>query len=119
MKTFDAASFCMGLAAGVLVISMVWCFYMLCQPYLKALLSGAHIEFLHILGMRLRQTPVHLVIDAYITIRKRSLRIPIDKLEAHHLACRFEIRDCADLVSVAEKHLRAEMEQALAKETKG
>ena len=98
--------------AGVLMISIVWVFYMLCQPYLKALLSGAHIEFFDILAMRLRQTPVHLVIDAYITIRKRALRIPLDKLEAHYLAYRSEIRDSTDLVNMAEKHLQAEMEQA-------
>lgn len=112
MNSFDMTSFCVGVAAGVGVLGLLWVFYMFCQPYLKAFFSDAHIGFADIIGMRLRRTPVHLIIDAYIAIRKRSLRVPIDKLEAIYLAYRFEIHDCLDLVDLVERQLRVEMERA-------
>lgn len=54
--------------------------------WLKALLAGAPVKILEILGMRLRGVRPSVIVDSRIMVTKAGLPIPTVQLETHYLA---------------------------------
>jgi uncharacterized protein YqfA (UPF0365 family) len=55
--------------------------------WFQALVSGAPISFLNIIGMSLRKVPPKLIVSAMITVRKAGLKdIVVEDIETHYLA---------------------------------
>ena len=98
-------SFLVGLLVGAGVVLAGLGGFFLIWPWLRALLSGASVPFLYFVAMRVRRTPVALVVDAYITLQKAGRDVPLAVVEATYLAERGAIRDERDLVRRVEHHL--------------
>ena len=73
------------LAAIVVVILLSLFFYFL-KVWVRAWMSGAYISLLNLLGMKLRNVPPTLIVDARIRAVKAGLPLSSDQLEAHFLA---------------------------------
>ena len=56
------------------------------KMWFRALISGAHISMLTLVGMKLRKIKLDLIVDAYIMGKKAGLNITINELETHYLA---------------------------------
>jgi uncharacterized protein YqfA (UPF0365 family) len=78
---------------------------MLVQPWLRAMLSGAPVMAVQILGMRLRGTPANLLVDAYVQLRARGRDVEVAEVERQYLAQRQRVREAIHLVDLVEKSL--------------
>lgn len=54
--------------------------------WIRALVSGAHVSTIRLIGMRLRHIDLNMLIDNYINAIKAGIKIKIDDLETHFLA---------------------------------
>jgi uncharacterized protein YqfA (UPF0365 family) len=71
-------------------------------PWLKCFLSGVPVSGLHILGMRLRGTPVNLVTDASIALVQSGINISIRRVESAYLSEPGRVHTAADLVQLVK-----------------
>lgn len=56
------------------------------KTWFVALVSGAHVSMMRLVGMKMRRIKVSYIIDAYIQAKKAGLKIDIVDLETHHMA---------------------------------
>ena len=56
------------------------------KTWFIALVSGAHVSMLRLIGMKVRRLKVHEIVDAYIQARKAGIKIEIVDLETHQMA---------------------------------
>lgn len=56
------------------------------KMWFRALISGAHISMITLVGMKLRKIKLDLIVDAYIMGKKAGLNITVNELETHYLA---------------------------------
>lgn len=56
------------------------------KMWFRALISGAHISMITLVGMKLRKIKLDLIVDAYIMGKKAGLDITVNELETHYLA---------------------------------
>ena len=75
----------MGLILVILFIFVFMFFYFL-KICVRALASGAYVSVIKLIGMKLRNIPPTIVVDARIMAKKAGLQMGIDELEAHYLA---------------------------------
>ncbi len=68
---------------ALIVFFIVFSFF---STWLKAMLNGAPVGMLNLLGMRLGGVPYSLVVDARITAVKAGIEVTTDKISAHYLA---------------------------------
>ncbi len=70
-----------GVIAGLVAVSWL-------RPLIMAWASGAPLTLGTVIGMRLRRTPITLLVSAHITLAKQGHAIPFNQLEARapHLA---------------------------------
>ncbi len=54
--------------------------------WIRAMVSGAHISALRLIGMKLRHVEVGMVVDNYINAKKAGVELTIDDLETHYMA---------------------------------
>ena len=71
------------LILALVVLVIVWKFFFL---WLQALLSGASVGLLDLVGMWFRKVDSYTIVINRINAVKAGLNIPTDKLEAHYLA---------------------------------
>ena len=69
---------------GLVALVLIW-FVLIGRPWLKALLSGIRIKQIEILFMRIRNTPVNLIITELIKATKSGISISRSDLEICHL----------------------------------
>lgn len=68
-----------GLVATIIVINFA-------SVWIRALFSGAKVQFTELIALRLRSVPVGLIVDNRITAVKSGLDVSIDDLSTHYLA---------------------------------
>jgi uncharacterized protein YqfA (UPF0365 family) len=68
---------------ALIVAFIVFSFF---STWLKAMLNGAPVSMLNLLGMRLGGVPYNLVVEARITAVKAGIELTTDKISAHYLA---------------------------------
>src|SRR5436305_14963285 len=54
--------------------------------YVRALVSGARVGFLDLMGMRLRRVPATIVVDSRIQAYRAGLNVSSAEMESHVLA---------------------------------
>ena len=75
------------LAIGsILLLTLVILFLYFLGVWVRALMSGARVSILQLIGMKLRRVPPTLIVDARIRMTKAGLILSTDLLEAHYLA---------------------------------
>ena len=81
METQDIIKY---VALGVFLIS-VFVALQYFNFWLRCLLSGAQVPYPKLIAMKLRNTPVDQIVDAYIVCKKAEIPINIEELEAAYL----------------------------------
>lgn len=87
---------------------MAVCFFTIVQPWLKATMSGGPVSVAQILGMRLRRSPVPLLLDEYLTCVHQQQDIGLAEIESIYIANRMDIYDQDDLHRHVEAYLKSE-----------
>ena len=72
--------------AAILIIFLIGIFFYFLGVWIRALMSGARVTILSLVGMKLRRVPPTLIVDARIRLIKAGLDLDTDPLEAHYLA---------------------------------
>lgn len=72
--------------AAVFVLLMIALFFYFLKVWVRAWMSGAYISIWNLVGMKLRNVPPTLIVDARIRAVKAGLPLGTDQLEAHFLA---------------------------------
>lgn len=73
------------LLAILLVVVFLFSYFI--KLYIRAMVSGARVSMLNLIGMSLRKIPAALIVEALIRLKKSGLTsIITDELEAHYLA---------------------------------
>ncbi len=71
---------------AIVVVVLLSIFFYFLKVWVRAWMSGAYISLLNLLGMKLRNVPPTLIVDARIRAVKAGLALSSDQLEAHFLA---------------------------------
>lgn len=103
-------------AAVVLVLGFILLFTILFffKVWLKALLSGASVSMVNLIGMKLRGVPPKLIVDARIAATKAGLVITTDQIEAHYLAGGHVINVIEALIAADKAGITLNFEKAAA-----
>jgi uncharacterized protein YqfA (UPF0365 family) len=72
------------LAVAALIFVAV--FFSFLSVWVRALMSGAYVSIVNLVGMALRRVPPKIIVDARIQLVKAGLELDTDSLEAHYLA---------------------------------
>ncbi len=81
-----------GYIALIVIASLLICFVVVMlilvplKPWFMAVVSGAHISMVRLIGMRLRKVDTKNIVLAYIMARKAGLDISVVDLETHYMA---------------------------------
>ncbi|MEZ6192555.1 MAG: flotillin-like FloA family protein [Phycisphaerales bacterium] len=94
-------TFFTGYVAGLATIILFWIVGYILSPWARAFTSGAAVSVATIVGMRLRRTPAHLLIDAYVRLVKKDLKPRMEELELLYITNREKVHTAADLVDLA------------------
>ncbi|MCC6695208.1 MAG: flotillin-like FloA family protein [Candidatus Hydrogenedentes bacterium] len=105
----EPSMFWPGFVFGVLSMLSVQFLLYAAHPWIKAYLSGAHVQLLQIVAMRLRGNPPIRIIDAYVQMTKRGHRISIDVVEATFIAHQENATSVDALVRILEEQLAQQL----------
>ncbi len=98
-------AFIAGYLACIVTLLPLALFFYLFRPWLQGFLSGAPISILQLIGMRLRQTPVRLVMDAYRALIHSGTSVNAKTVESVYIANHLRITGPADLISLVKESL--------------
>lgn len=70
----------------LLIVFIVFIIMVPIKVWFRALVSGAHISMIRLVGMKLRKVNVKMIIEAYITAKKAGLTLDVNELETHYMA---------------------------------
>ena len=79
-------------------------------PWLRAFFSGGRIGVMNIVGMRLRGSPVHLLLDAHLALIQSGEQSRMQIVEATYIANKSKIQTSDDLTELAREQFRREPE---------
>lgn len=82
--------------------------------WFRALVSGAPVSIVRLIGMRLRKVKVAMIVDAYITGKKAGLDIDIETLETHYMAKGDVIKVVNALISAHSANMTLNINTAMA-----
>ncbi|MFM8891177.1 MAG: flotillin-like FloA family protein [Planctomycetia bacterium] len=87
----------------VMALFIAGVFFAVLRPWLRAFLYGTPVSMLHIVAMRLRGNPVGLVIDAYVSLRRRGVDVSCMDVERAYIDGRNRIFSADDLAELVRK----------------
>lgn len=71
---------------GIVLLILIFVVGQFATLYIQALLSGAKVGIIELIGMRLRKVDIRTIVYSRIRAVKAGLEIPTNKLETHYLA---------------------------------
>ncbi|MDD4871772.1 MAG: flotillin-like protein FloA [Kiritimatiellae bacterium] len=98
----------------ILVIAFVIVIFMFLRVWVKALAAGAKVSIFSLIGMKLRNVPPSLIVDARISIIKAGLDLSTDMLEAHYLAGGDVINVARSLIAADKANIDLNFQRATA-----
>jgi uncharacterized protein YqfA (UPF0365 family) len=103
---------------GIIVVALVVLYLFLVfipvRHWIAAIFSGVKVGIFSLIGMRLRQVPPHLIVDAMIQTKKAGIDVSSDVLEAHYLAGGNVLRVVAALVAADKANMDLSIQRATA-----
>ena len=101
---------------GLAALAVLWLFLVVIpvRHWVAALCSGVPVGIFTLIGMRLRQVPPHLIVDAMIQAHKAGIALTTDVLEAHFLAGGNVMRVVAALVAADKANIALSIQRATA-----
>ena len=82
--------------------------------WVRALVSGAHVTVVSLIGMKLRRVPISVIVNARIQAVKAGLELSTDLLEAHFLARGNVINVVQALIAADKANIELGFQQATA-----
>jgi uncharacterized protein YqfA (UPF0365 family) len=101
----DITSVAVGFVLGIMFCSLMAFAFFVLHPWIRAYFASCPVSLFAVLGMRLRGTPPHLLVDALITLKMRGHEVGMEQIETCYLANRAMIHDFNTLVELVEKEL--------------
>ena len=80
MSDRDVKLILIGFASGAVAVCALVAALWLLSPWVRAFLFRIRLGLADVLGMRLRRTPVNLVVDALVSMQARGHRVSRDML---------------------------------------
>ena len=77
-------------------------------PWLRAYFSAGRVSLMSIVGMRLRGSPVNLLLDAHLALIQSGEQSRIRTVEAAYIANKTKIKTADDLIEIVQEDLRRE-----------
>lgn len=102
--TLDPLSFVAGFTCSLVFIFVAGVMLFLVLPWFRAFLSGTPLSLFQVLGMRLRGSPIKLLLDAQVALVHSGLQVDMREVESIYLANRGRILDLQDLVDAVREH---------------
>ena len=101
---------------GIAILLFLYIFFVIIpiRHWIAAIFSGVHVSIFSLIGMRLRQVPPQLIVDAMIQTQKAGIDISSDILEAHYLAGGNVLRVVSALVAADKAGMDLSVERATA-----
>jgi uncharacterized protein YqfA (UPF0365 family) len=99
---------------AILVVVLLSVFFYFLKVWVRAWMSGAYISLLNLLGMKLRNVPPTLIVDARIRAVKAGLPLSSDQLEAHFLAGGDVINVVQALIAADKANIELDFKRAAA-----
>ncbi|HYH01387.1 MAG TPA: flotillin-like protein FloA [Terriglobales bacterium] len=100
---------------GIAIVLLIVVLYLVPIPlWIAAWSSGAYVDLLTLIGMRLRRVPPATVVTARISAAKAGLHISINDLEAHYLAGGNVVRVVNALISADKANIEMPFKRAAA-----
>ena len=103
-----------GIIVVALVILYLFLVFIPVRHWIAAIFSGVKVGIFSLIGMRLRQVPPHLIVDAMIQTKKAGIDVSSDVLEAHYLAGGNVLRVVAALVAADKANMDLSIQRATA-----
>lgn len=103
-----------GIIIAALIVMYVFLVFIPIRHWIAAIFSGVHVGIFSLIGMRLRQVPPHLIVDAMIQTKKAGIDVSSDVLEAHYLAGGNVLRVVAALVAADKANMDLSIQRATA-----
>lgn len=107
----------MDIVLGFLAIVLILIVVLLARfigIYIRAAISGAKVQFLSLVAMRLRRVNTKLIVDARIQAVKAGLQLTTNDLEAHYLAGGNVVNVVRALVAADKANIELPFQQAAA-----
>ena len=99
---------------AIVVVILLSIFFYFLKVWVRAWMSGAYISLLNLLGMKLRNVPPTLIVDARIRAVKAGLPLGTDQLEAHFLAGGDVINVVQALIAADKANIELSFQRAAA-----
>jgi hypothetical protein len=99
------AGFGIGVCCGTTFFFAIVLFFLLTAPWLKGYLSSAGVSMFEILGMRLRGSPVGLLVQTQIALLHSGFQVNIRQVESAYLANGHRIIQPGDLFQIVKEGL--------------
>lgn len=99
---------------GIPVLIFVVAFIAFFRLYIRALLSGARVGLLSLVGMSLRKVNPAVIVDSRIMAVKAGLEIATDELETHYLAGGNVVRVVQALIAANKANIDLNFQRATA-----
>jgi uncharacterized protein YqfA (UPF0365 family) len=100
--------------AAIVAFIILGVFFYFIKVWVRALMSGARVPVLSLVGMKLRHVPPLLIVDARIRLIKAGLDLATDPLEAHYLAGGDVINVVNGLIAADKASISLTFQQAAA-----
>ncbi len=94
-----------GFASGLAAVCVLWGVLWLLMPWVRAFLFRIRLDLSDLIGMRLRRTPVNLIVDALVSIKVRGHRVSRETLAAIELLYSEDRRRYKDGRVLADEYL--------------
>ncbi len=104
----------LGVIGGIIVFVLIIVFLHFLGVWIRALMSGAHVPLMSLVGMKLRRVAPALIVDARIRLIKAGLSLNTDDLEAHYLAGGDVINVVNALIAADKANIELPFQQAAA-----
>jgi hypothetical protein len=102
-----AIAFALGYVACMLTLAPLAIAWWIAGPWLRVFLSGGRASLIGIIGMRLRGSPVRLVLDAYLALVQQGKQVTLAEVESAYIANRARIFTPADLLGFFPREAEA------------
>ncbi len=99
---------------GIVLLVFVAFFFKFFSLWFRALLSGAHISMVRLIGMWIRKVKLKVIVDSRIMVTKAGMDIDSDQLETHYLAGGDVIRVSKALIAANKASIPLNFQKAAA-----
>lgn len=101
----EIRSFALGAFAGIGLMLMLQIIFNLLRPWVYAITCDAPVSLLHMLGMKLRNSPPRLLIDAYVILKKIPVEVSIDCVEVVYIQNKRSADNAEKLARLVQEQL--------------